>query len=116
MRLHSFLVALFHFVGHCLTPTDSLVTSSYDQILQWNSQYLLHSKTLNTLHKLHNSSAILFLIELTRNNFTDEDLSNCKRFSLASLNFTVESETCDQFNPEADIAIRTAHFLTNLFS
>lgn len=120
MRLLHWLVGLFQLVGHCWTRLESLsraevASSSYEQVLQWNPQYQGHSKTLSTLHKLHNSSAILHFIELSHN-FTADDLSNCKRVSLASLNFTVPDQVYAQFSHQADIALRTSHFLSNLFS
>ncbi|KAI2804765.1 hypothetical protein BLOT_003753 [Blomia tropicalis] len=91
------------------------VLPNYEQILDWNVSYQEQSKTLNTLQKLHNSSAILHFIELSHN-FTAGDLTNCKRISLSSLNFTIGTQAYEQFNQQADIAIRTSHFLTNLFS
>lgn len=115
-RLYSLLAVVFYLMVHySSTLSGSLIGSNYDDILQWSSQLQSQSKTLSTLQKLHNSSAILHFIELTHN-FTAQDLANCKRVSLASLNFTVASEAFRQFEKEADIALRAAHFLTNLFS
>lgn len=115
MRLLHWFICLIHFMSHCFERTDSLITNSYEQILQWNPQYQSQSKTLNTLQKLHNSSAILHFIELSHN-FTADDLDKCKRVSLASLNFTVPEKVYQQFSHQADIALRTSHFLSNLFS
>lgn len=89
--------------------------TNYEQVLHWNDQYQQNSKTLNTLQKLHSSSAVLHFIELTHN-FTAEDLANCERVSLSSLNFTINPQSYRRFTHQAEIATRTAHFLTNLFS
>lgn len=116
-RLYSVLLLAFTvlLLEHCLFSKASITTSNYEQILQWSTEYQAHTKTLKTLQKFHNSSAILHFIELTHN-FTAEDLTNCKRVSLAALNFTVNAEAYRQFAKEADIAVRAAHFLTHLFS
>lgn len=87
----------------------------YEDILQWNALYQPQRETLNALQRYQNSSAILHFIELARN-FTEEDLDNCKRVSLSSLNYTVSHKAYVQFAHQADIALRTSHFLSNLFS
>jgi len=112
MSLLHLLVALCQLVGHCW----NLVPSSYEQALQWSPKYLAQSRTLNTLTgSSQNSSAILHFIELTHN-FTAEDWDKCKRISLAALNFSVGDEAYEQFGNQADIAKRTSHLLTNLFT
>ena len=117
MRLiHLLSLGLLHLI---FTPANVLCINtgtSYDQVFQWSPHYQQqHTKTLKTLQRLHNSSAILHFIELTHN-FTAKDLAKCHRVSLVSLNFSVNAQSYHQFDRQADIATRTSNLLTNLFS
>ncbi|KAF7488855.1 Putative G-protein coupled receptor [Sarcoptes scabiei] len=90
--------------------------TDYEELFDWDpSLKERYAKLLNTLQRLHNTSALLQFIELS-NNFTANDLKRCQRISLNQLNFTIDPLAFDRFRSEADIALRTANFLTNLFS
>nr|XP_046916321.1 probable G-protein coupled receptor 158 [Dermatophagoides farinae] len=115
--------------------TATVTTKSNDDNEFDNNRFNQDIKTLNQLQKLHNISAILKFIDLT-NNFTAEDLMYCRRVSLNQLNFTIQTNNnqnrkpssttttttttttnvYNRFDQQADIAIRTSHFLSNLFS
>lgn len=91
-------------------------TNGFDHLFQWDPIYYEnYIQTLNTIQRIHNTSATLHLIDIV-NNFTNDELNKCKRIALNLLNFTFKPNAYEQFETEADIAIRTSHFLTNLFS
>lgn len=87
---------------------------SYDDLLL-PPNYQQEARTLSTLSRVHNSSAILHFIELSHN-FTATELDQCRRVSLLALNYSVGHQPYQQFAHQAEIATRTAHILTNIFS
>uniref|UniRef100_A0A6P6Y6X6 Uncharacterized protein LOC113794354 n=1 Tax=Dermatophagoides pteronyssinus TaxID=6956 RepID=A0A6P6Y6X6_DERPT len=126
---------LFDWSSSSSSSSSSIKTTSTSDNEFDNDRFNQDIQILNTLQQLHNISAILKFIDLT-NNFTNNDLINCRRVSLNQLNFTIlnnfdsnqkqssssasesssSNNVYNRFDQQADIAIRTSHFLSNLFS